>query len=1462
MDESEYHLRDVKVTLQITKLISIDKTYSMLEIKNIAKELFSIYEINNEYGYHIAEKEIPTIDTVNVLGSLDFANTNEIIIKTRLASEDFNLISHEIFDEFNTTKDRFYVKNKLHNDSRNYIKTSSLLTREDTYLTKESSSFAKNNLVAMFNKLDKQKLNKEDNNYSDELMNKSELLIDYTKLKNYEYGFSNASNFDLKNSGTKKFSGSVKKDKSTSVKQENESNFELNIDDRRPNNEISRHSPIKKDLYNQNHNNYNFKLKTNANRSENKDLNMSYVSAKLHNQSCYNHFNSITPLRISPKMKFSNIRNNSSLEPSNNFKNVSFNLKNTPVHISCSKINAQQHNYNDIWQLINMLEKEIKNQGKINIHYMSKIMTDMSQEISVVYNNNLELKTKKDELKNKLKIFQENINQLKTEMENKNKKIDYYINSLEYNREINQKNEQFLKNFEYNKTIKDKEIINLNSQISDLKENNERILKNIKEYEDYTNELNRTIILLKKTIKEKESNGCQNCHEITEKLEIWKRCLEDYTKKNEQIINDYQNEKLNLKNELHIQKEKFNIMSQEKENFLNKIKEIKKIIQNNHKYFPIENKEENLIADLSPTIDLELDKLISHVNNFTIVIQEKDKMNEILKNNNFTLNSLLEKKDKIYDLEMNSLNEINNKINNYIKEIEKLQANNQCLNDENYLYKEKVKQIYNEKKNEIDLLANEISSLKQREKLIEVELDKRDKTISYLNDSIKQLSTEFDCVKTNKIIEKELELKEKQNKLEKVEEFKKVTCEELLKKDKLIDDLNNKINNLTIEINNQKSNQLNISKNNEWEILEKIGKSIIDEKKKYSIDEIAKREKKIENLESNIENLKNQLSTNKFDYEKSQIELNKVLEEKMKLIFKLNKIYDYLGNLSNNKERNVILPENLGQLDYNVTQSKTIGLEGKIEKLLNDIDEKQNILTNKEILNSVHIIIENDKCGEKANISNKNRNLQLRGGINKKGDLGSENIYSGLKVMLVIENEIFSNLDRKKLIQDLERENKALKLKIDLINSENLKMIAEVDKLNNNKPDNNQKLLMEKLIQELIEQKINNEKAMRELEIIQKNYEKLKQQYEISSITNDNLIDTNNMEKKMNQSLIIPEKSYCFNNSLTEVSNNLNQLNTKIKRSVTIKEGTRFLFTVFDSKRVLKFDLEYRNFKLFEFADYGEFEQNYFSQGSIYLNILDGLVIITGENHDQFFLYCYKKNCINRISKLKDNHSYGSLVYYEQDNSLICCSGWHNKRVEKYINPEISINFLDTKIINKPSTTTLCKSWTQLPEMNVERSECPFIILNDHYLYAFFGFNCPQMKYLDSIERLNLSKDSASWEFIKYLNEKHISTFRKSHSCVKLNQSEVLFIGGYDGHNETAIENFSFFNSEQSKFKGNDRKFPDIIFNHIYNFQKNSFFVPFIDIKSKLHFASIDERENVHVVEVQSLQYDIFKFED
>ena len=61
------------------------------------------------------------------------------------------------------------------------------------------------------------------------------------------------------------------------------------------------------------------------------------------------------------------------------------------------------------------------------------------------------------------------------------------------------------------------------------------------------------------------------------------------------------------------------------------------------------------------------------------------------------------------------------------------------------------------------------------------------------------------------------------------------------------------------------------------------------------------------------------------------------------------------------------------------------------------------------------------------------------------------------------------------------------------------------------------------------------------------------------------------------------------------------------------------IFSIFDSKRILRFDLEDRVFKLIEFADFGNFESHFSPQGSIYLNIYEGLLIVTGENHD-FFL--------------------------------------------------------------------------------------------------------------------------------------------------------------------------------------------------------------------------------------------------
>ena len=186
----------------------------------------------------------------------------------------------------------------------------------------------------------------------------------------------------------------------------------------------------------------------------------------------------------------------------------------------------QQNNNNDIFQILRKLDAEIKNDGKLNICNISRIIDCIFQEIHLIHNKNLELTSKKDQLKQTLKLAQETIHQLKRDSETNNKKIEFYQKSLEENQGKSILNEETLKNFEYQMMIKEKEISKLNKHILDLREMNESTQKNIKDYEDYTNELNRTIIILKKTTKENEPE-CQKCNELTEKLVISKKLLDE-----------------------------------------------------------------------------------------------------------------------------------------------------------------------------------------------------------------------------------------------------------------------------------------------------------------------------------------------------------------------------------------------------------------------------------------------------------------------------------------------------------------------------------------------------------------------------------------------------------------------------------------------------------------------------------------------------------------------------------------------------------------------------------------------------------------------------------------------------------------------------------------------------------------------------------------------------------------------
>jgi hypothetical protein len=236
---------------------------------------------------------------------------------------------------------------------------------------------------------------------------------------------------------------------------------------------------------------------------------------------------------------------------------------------------------------------------------------------------------------------------------------------------------------------------------------------------------------------------------------------------------------------------------------------------------------------------------------------------------------------------------------------------------------------------------------------------------------------------------------------------------------------------------------------------------------------------------------------------------------------------------------------------------------------------------------------------------------------------------------------------------------------------------------------------------------------------------------------------------------------------------------------------------------------------------------------------------------------------MTKLNELNDNHSFGSLIYYKKDSQIICLSGWHNRKVEKYHDDDLILGFTNTisrASLSKKKENIIKHIWTYLPEMKVERGESPYAIINEVELYAFFGYNCPKACYINSIEKLNLD-DPIQWEEIKFSNENHLSTSIKSHSCVRIND-KIIFLGGFDGQNEKPLEDF--FEYDITKVTLNSlggRKYPEIVQNHFYNFQNDSALVPFKDFKNRLHYAGFDEKDQVHTIDTTMFEYDLFKFD-
>ena len=195
-----------------------------------------------------------------------------------------------------------------------------------------------------------------------------------------------------------------------------------------------------------------------------------------------------------------------------------------------------------------------------------------------------------------------------------------------------------------------------------------------------------------------------------------------------------------------------------------------------------------------------------------------------------------------------------------------------------------------------------------------------------------------------------------------------------------------------------------------------------------------------------------------------------------------------------------------------------------------------------------------------------------------------------------------------------------------------------------------------------------------------------------------------------------------------------------------------------NNEELVKFNLftAYCNAKGYLYISGGENEQNsdpdktiakYNDFFYIDLNKLD-------ENKDKII--------INELPNLNESRTWHSMIYIPYKYIFIV-GGSNTKSVEIYN--------MDTNEINIDS------------ELNEFRSECTLCLVNNIYLYAFYGFLIHQ-EYNITIERCNLLKEKRKWEYVS-INEKDGFNFRPSFFGVSyFKNDEILLIGGNDNGDE------------------------------------------------------------------------------
>ena len=591
---------------------------------------------------------------------------------------------------------------------------------------------------------------------------------------------------------------------------------------------------------------------------------------------------------------------------------------------------------------------------------------------------------------------------------------------------------------------------------------------------------------------------------------------------------------------------------------------------------------------------------------------------------------------------------------------------------------------------------------------------------------------------------------------------------------------------------------------------------------------------------------------------------------------KYKNIYEQLNENKNDltmKNKNIKLLKDMNQKAEELKLSKD---KLKIDLSEKDIEFSEKTKIKTELLNKINIFLNKSKninnlINDKNNSQgNENENKIDLGSYIKKIKFNNNTQY----YQKLIEEENNKNDEINKQLKMKTNELNKVKNDIKILEIKNKKERNSINELINELNSNNEK------IQNNIEQKKKNALKQRsillkynkefkdslnykknlivKIEEIKEENKKLKDR---KNRKNKNLIlktkknKNENYSKDKNKILkynftepnnLMTYKSSSFNKKSFSYDNifyfpyqftNYNSIKNNYEKGVSAhKRKGKYIYTIDKQGKLLSYGIDIKKFVYINTSFiqgwksfYSIYKKN--SEGSLLLNTLGGLFILTGDNYNKLFYYSQSKNMIFLIKSFETNHKFGGMLFSKDCSKIIILGG-------EYTNSVILFDIQKNQVIN-------------LPKLIYKRINSSYNIINDRYILSFFGKGNNTIEYLDLFNNTNKN----TWKVLNYKNNNYEIKELIGHISFNINNNIIMIIGGKN--NDKVIIFFlkeKYLDTIKLKIKINEKgNIKEFIFDKEKCFN-------YIEENNNEEIIGMDNEGNVHCFNNDDFAYNIFVF--